>query len=161
MQTSPFENVLLALSALFFGIMAGFFWTYSFNVNHAMLDVNGPVYAQVQSLLNQHVRHEMFFTFFFGGGAVSFIALIGNWRHRRSLAFALLAVACLAYWVGIILFTKYVNLPLNAYTESWDVNALPTDWSRIREKWNLANDIRVLVASTAFVLNLSALVVRC
>lgn len=161
MKTSLLENALLALSALFFGIMAGFFWTYSFNINLAMLDVSGPIYAQMQSLFNQHVRHGMFFTFFFGSGAVCFIALIVNWRHLRSLAFALLGLAFLVYCLGVILFTKNVNLPLNYYTESWDLNALPSDWASIRDQWIRANNIRVVMAGAAFVLSLSALVVRC
>ncbi len=161
MKASLLENALLALSALFFGIMAGFFWTYSFNVNLAMLDISGPIYAQMQSLFNQHVRHGMFFTFFFGSAAVSFIALIVNCRHLCSPAFALLGLAFLVYCLGIILFTKIVNLPLNYYTESWDLNALPSDWASIREQWNRANNIRVVMAGTAFVLSLSALMVRC
>lgn len=37
------------------------------------------------------------------------------------------------------------------YTESWDLNALPSDWT----------NIRVVMAGTAFVLSLSALMVRC
>ncbi|WP_127558571.1 DUF1772 domain-containing protein [Saccharospirillum alexandrii] len=161
MTTTFPENAMLALSALFFGIMAGFFWTYSFNINLAMLEVSGPVYAQVQSLFNQNVRHATFFTFFFGSGVVSFIALIVNWRHRTSLAFALLGLAFLVYGLGIILFTRNVNLPLNYYTESWELSALPSDWASIREQWNRANNIRVAMAGTAFILSLSALVVRC
>lgn len=160
MNTTWIENGSLALSALFFGIMAGFFWTYSINVNQAMLDVSGPVYAQVQSLFNQHVRHGFFFTFFFGGGAVSFAALVGNWRHRRSASFVMLALACLIYTVGIILLTKFVNLPLNYYTESWDINALPSDWASIREQWNRANNVRMVAAVTAFTMTLMAQVAR-
>ncbi len=37
--------------------MAGFFWTYSDNVNLAMLQVDGATYATVQSLFNMNVRH--------------------------------------------------------------------------------------------------------
>ncbi len=42
------------------GIMAGFFYTYTFNVNLAMLEVDGSTYAVVQSLFNENVRHPMF-----------------------------------------------------------------------------------------------------
>ena len=51
-----------------FGVMAGFFWTYSANVNLAMLTVDGATYATVQSAFNRHVRHALFFALFFGIG---------------------------------------------------------------------------------------------
>lgn len=46
--------------------MAGFFATYSANVNLATLELNGPTYAQVQSAFNRNVRHAGFFACFFG-----------------------------------------------------------------------------------------------
>ena len=63
---SPLENLALAAAIIVFGLMAGFFGTYTFNVNLAMLKVDGPTYATVQSLFNQHVRHAGFFSIFFG-----------------------------------------------------------------------------------------------
>ena len=70
------ENSSLALATIVFGIMAGFFWTYSFNVNYAMLQVDGSTYVQVQSLFNQNVRHSMFFYLLFWRRGV--------FRHRNS-----------------------------------------------------------------------------
>lgn len=161
MKTTWLENGLLAVSVFVFGIMAGFFWTYSFNVNYAMLEMNGEIYATVQSAFNRNVRHWIFFTFFFGGGWVSLIALAGNWRHRKAWSFRLLALACLLYVLGIIVFTKQVNLPLNAYTESWVPSAVPEDWQQIRVQWNQANLWRVWVSVLAFLLGLFSLLLRC
>ncbi|MCA9835637.1 MAG: DUF1772 domain-containing protein [Trueperaceae bacterium] len=155
-----FENAAIALATLVFGIMAGFFWTYSFNVNLAMLNVDGATYATVQSLFNENVRHFMFFSFFFGGGIFSALALVINWKHWKSPAFIMLALAFLIYGLGIILFTARVNLPLNYYTESWDPLNLPADWSQVRAQWNSANYLRVGTSGLAFILALFALLVR-
>lgn len=154
------ESGTLALAALVTGIMAGFFYTYTFNVNLAMMEVNGEMYATVQSLFNVNVRHAMFFVFFFGGGVVPVIALLANWRHYRTVPFWLIAIAGGIYIVGIIMFTANVNLPLNAYTESWNPQNLPADWQATRTAWNNANAIRVGTSGVAFVLYLVALVVR-
>ena len=54
------------LTVLLLGLMAGFFATYSANVNLATLELNGPTYAQVQSAFNRYVRHAGFFACFFG-----------------------------------------------------------------------------------------------
>jgi uncharacterized membrane protein len=72
-----------ALCLLAMGIMAGFFWTYTINVNLAMLEVDGPTYATVQSAFNRNVRHPMFFAFFFGPMPLALAALASGWAHRR------------------------------------------------------------------------------
>ncbi len=160
MRFTYVENGALAAAAFVFGIMAGFFWTYTFNVNLAMLAVDGATYATVQSLFNQNVRHFIFFLFFFGGALFSLLALIINWRHWRTPAFWMLACAALVYIGGVIVFTAVVNLPLNEYTESWDPQNLPADWAEVRTQWNRANAVRVGTAGLAFVLTLAALTVR-
>lgn len=160
MRFSYVENSLVAVATIIFGIMAGFFWTYTFNVNLAMLEVDGATYATVQSLFNENVRHFVFFIFFFGGGVFSVLALLGNWQRWKTVSFWLLAVACVVYILGIIFFTAQVNLPLNYYTESWDPQNLPADWIDIRQQWNNANAFRVGTSVTAFVLSVAALVIR-
>ncbi len=155
------ENLSIVVAILAFGIMSGFFWTYTFNVNLAMLNVDGQTYAQMQSLFNENVRHSMFFIFFFGGGAFSLLALVINFRHIKHASFWLLAIAVLIYILGIIFFTAQVNLPLNEYTESWDPDSLPADWTTTRNSWNHANAIRVATSFTSFVLCVLALCIRC
>lgn len=160
MRATYLENGTLALATLVTGIMAGFFATYTFNVNLAMMEVDGATYATIQSLFNQNVRHPVFFAFFFGGGAVPVIALAFNWKRYRTISFWLIAVAGLLYILGIIIFTANVNLPLNAYTESWNPQAVPSDWIATRDAWNSANAIRVFVSFAAFLLYVSALTIR-
>ena len=151
------QNSTLLVATLVIGIMAGFFWTYSINVNLAMLQLDGAIYAQMQSLFNKNVHHGMFFTFFFGGGAFTALALATHIKHFRSLRFWLISAATVIYILGIILFTREINLPLNYYTESWNPQALPDDWQQVRAQWNQANNLRVITAGLAFVLSLVAM----
>jgi len=152
MKSNYLENGTLALALFVTGIMAGFFYTYTFNVNLAMLEVNGEIYAIVQSLFNENVRHFMFFVFFFGGGAASVVAILANIRHYKRLDFWLIVLAGFVYFFGIIVFTAQVNLPLNYYTESWDPQSLPQDWEDTRNAWNVANAKRVFFSFVSFIL---------
>ena len=160
LKPSLFENFTVAVSLVVLGLMAGFFWTYSFNVNLATATLDGATYAKVQSLFNQNVRHFSFFALFFGGAFFPLFALLVNYRHWKQLDFYLIALALLIYAFGIVLFTRQVNLPLNAYTESWNPSDLPADWASVRQRWNDANMLRVYFSSSSFVLCLSALVLR-
>ena len=161
MKFKSIENISIATATIALGIMAGFFWTYTFNVNLAMLNVDGKTYAEIQSLFNENVRHFMFFVFFFGAGGLSLLAAAINYKHRKHSSFWLILIAAIVYIFGIIVFTAQVNLPLNFITESWDPSDLPEDWEVVRNSWNQANAIRVGTSFTAFVLGMCALCVRC
>lgn len=151
----------LQVSAVFWlGLMAGFFWAYSANVNFATLQMDGASYALVQSALNRNVRHAMFFAFFFGPPPLCALALLAAWRQWRSRWWWALGAAGLLYALGIVLFTAEVNLPLNAYTESWNPHALPSDWAATRERWNAANLWRTGAGAAAFALALASLAMR-
>lgn len=159
-RSKLFENGAIAVASVLLGLMAGFFYTYSFNVNLALLQVDGETYATVQSLLNQNVRHAGFFVCFFGAGGMSLVAAAVNFRRWREASFWLVAIAGVMYVFGVIVFTRQVNLPLNAYTESWSPSALPVDWEAIRTQWNQANAVRVWVSLSSFCFCLAALVLR-
>lgn len=142
-RTSPISFALSlagwglhGLAVFAFGLMAGFFWAYGFNVSLATAQMDGASYAVVQSSLNRHVRHAMFFGFFFGPPVLCALALAAGRDEWRRGWFGLLAFAGVLYALGIVLFTAQVNLPLNAYTESWDPRALPPDWAETRARWN-------------------------
>lgn len=166
-RTSPISFVLSSagwglhgLAVFAFGLMAGFFWAYGFNVSLATAQMDGASYAVVQSSLNRHVRHAMFFGFFFGPPVLSALALAAGRDEWRRGWFGLLAFAGVLYALGIVLFTAQVNLPLNAYTESWDPRALPPDWAETRARWNAANLWRCAASALAFALSIAALALR-
>ena len=149
---------LLTLFTL--GIMAGFFGTYSANVNLATLQLDGPTYALVQSGFNRNVRHTLFFAFFFGPVPLGLLTLITARHQYRQVWWRLVALIVLAYALGIVWFTREVNLPLNHLTESWTPATLPADWSTVRDAWNRANLWRALLSTTLFALALLSLCLR-
>jgi uncharacterized membrane protein len=158
MRHTPTSFSFHILAVVWFGIMAGFFATYSFNVNFATQQMDGASYAIVQSSLNRNVRHSLFFVFFFLAPLWCILAIATDWQRRGWCL--LLSVAALLYLGGIIFLTREVNLPLNAYTESWNPGALPPDWEQTRRAWSQANMWRSGASATAFVLSVLALALR-
>ncbi len=65
-----------------------------------------------------------------------------------------------AYALGIVMFTREVNLPLNAITESWTPSTLPADWALTRDAWNSANNFRAWLNAALFALGLVSLMQR-
>lgn len=149
----------LLLAVISLGLMAGFFGTYSANVNLATLTLDGPTYAQVQSAFNRNVRHTLFFVCFFGPPLWCALALASAWQPRAGWWWLLAGVA-VGYALGIVAFTRQVNLPLNHLTESWTPATLPADWAVTRDAWNRANLWRAGWSLALFVAGLLALLWR-
>jgi uncharacterized membrane protein len=156
----PVTLTLHVLAILWLGLMAGFFATYSANVNLAMLQMDGPTYALVQSAFNRNVRHALFFCFFFGPPVWCTLTLMAAKQDRRQGWWWLLTAAGVIYLLGIIVFTHQVNLPLNYQTETWNPQALPPGWAAVRDQWNAANLVRAVFSLVAFALALTALALR-
>jgi uncharacterized membrane protein len=156
-DTVSWAALLLAVFSL--GIMAGFFATYSGNVNLATMQLDGPTYALVQSAFNRQVRHAAFFVFFFGPMLWCALALASGWRSRPGWWWLVAGIG-LAYALGIVFFTREVNLPLNHLTESWTPATLPPDWAATRDAWNRANAWRTGCSALLFALGLAAMLWR-
>jgi uncharacterized membrane protein len=148
------------LTVLLLGLMAGFFATYSANVNLATLELDGPTYALVQSAFNRNVRHAGFFACFFGPLPLGLVALAAAWSDRQKTWWRLQALVVVAYGLGIVLFTRQVNLPLNYLTESWTPATLPPDWATVRSAWNQANLWRSGLSLALFAAGLAGLMWR-
>jgi uncharacterized membrane protein len=149
-----------ALAVVWLGLMAGFFGTYSANINPALLPMDGATYATVQSAFNRNVRHALFFALFFGPPLWCALALATAWREHHAPWWRLLAGVGVAYLLGIVFFTQQVNLPLNHTTEAWNPQALPAGWAQVRDQWNAANLWRALLGLACFVAALGSLVGR-
>ena len=142
------------------GIMAGFFGTYSANINLATATLDGPTYALIQSSFNRNVRHFLFFVFFFGTAPAGLVLLAVSWAERHRRWWKASVVLTLAYTLGIIVFTRQVNLPLNYLTESWTPATVPANWAEIRDAWNAANLWRAGLNAVLFALGLWTLIDR-
>ena len=82
------------------------------------------------------------------------------WAERRRGWWWCLALTVAAYALGIVLFTRQVNLPLNHLTESWTPATLPADWAGVRDAWNRANLWRSGLSLALFAASLLTLALR-
>jgi hypothetical protein len=114
----------------------------------------------VQSGFNRNVRHALFFAFFFGPVPLGLLTLLTARRQHARAWWRLTALIVLAYALGIVWFTREINLPLNLLTESWAPATLPSDWSAVRDAWNRANLWRAVLSASLFALGLLGLCLR-
>ncbi|GAA4682980.1 DUF1772 domain-containing protein [Phytohabitans rumicis] len=61
-----------------------------------------------------------------------------------------LTVAALALLVFVFGLTLLVNLPINADQLDWNVQSPPSDWTDVRDRWQIAHALRTVAGVLAF-----------
>jgi uncharacterized membrane protein len=63
-----------------------------------------------------------------------------------------LVLAAFVLRVPVFVTSLAINVPINGDQADWSVQALPTDWANIRDRWQLAHAVRTVCAVLAFTL---------
>ncbi len=150
-------RTLQILSILLTGLNAGLFFIFSYDINIAFALLSGAEYGYTMKIINEAIRNPWFFTVFFGALALPIITLLLWIRSYRSPAFLLFLAGFVVFAICVFWITSSINLPLNYYLESWDLPAVPDDWTTVRDSWNQANMVRTWGAIGAFALYLIGL----
>lgn len=147
-------RTLQILSTLFTGLNAGLFFIFSYDINIAFELLSGAEYGYIMKIINEAIRNPWFFTVFFGAMVLPVCTLLLWIRSYRTPAFLLFLTGFIIFCIFDYWITSSINLPLNYYLESWDLQAVPDDWMTVRDSWNRANMIRTWGAIGAFLLYL-------
>jgi hypothetical protein len=79
--------------------------------------------------------------------AVAMLVIHARMAHSITLRPAVIALALLLL---ALLVSLAVNGPINVQQLSWNVQAPPADWARIRDRWQIAHAVRTLAIVLAF-----------
>jgi uncharacterized membrane protein len=153
--------ILTLLSATGAGLVAGIFFAFSAFVMTALGRLSASNGISAMQSINVAVLNPVFFSVFFGTGAVSLalaIAALFRWSAPGALY---LLVGALLYVVGCVLVTVMFNVPLNNKLKA--VNPESSDgaslWSAYLTTWTAWNTVRTvasLAASVLFILAIHA-----
>ncbi|WP_247003416.1 DUF1772 domain-containing protein [Halosolutus gelatinilyticus] len=150
---------LVAASAVFGGVMAGFFFAYSASVVPALAVLPADAYAAVMQPINERIRNSAFGVAFFGAIAVpaacaAVVVLRGDWAAQYGRLFL---AGVVVYAIGTIAVTVLVHFPMNDAIAAWDPASPPSDWAATRTRWARWNHVRTAAAIVSFVLYVGAL----
>lgn len=61
-----------------------------------------------------------------------------------------LSAVALACWVGAVVVTLVVNVPVNRLARRWDPGSPPADWMQLRDRWHRGQAVRTPLAVASF-----------
>jgi uncharacterized membrane protein len=146
--------ILMLLSATGAGLVAGIFFAFSAFVMTALGRLSAPNGISAMQSINVAVLNPVFFSVFFGTGAVSLalaIAALVRWSAHDAL-YPL--VGALLYVVGCVLVTVVFNVPLNNKLKAVDPESSDgaSLWSAYLTTWTAWNTVRTVASLAASVL---------
>lgn len=153
-----FQTALI-ISAFLCSLVAGFLFAYAIVVMPGLKNLNDREFIRTFQVTDRIIQNNQpVFMLVWVGSAVAILvsALFGIGRLQGVDLF-LLALAALAYILGVQVSTIAIHLPLNNKLQTLDVNAMnETDIKAARNnfelRWNTSNLIRTAIASCVSVL---------
>lgn len=143
------QRLLSVLTLVLSGLIAGFFFAFSADVNLATAALAATDYVQVQQLINLKVRNPAFALVYFGAAAVPAILIAVTWRQWRTPEFLVVA-AGYALYLGAFFVTREINVPINNELATWNPQQVPAAWTAMRDRWNDANLFRTIISILSF-----------
>jgi len=139
-------RIVRSVSLLFTGLFAGFLLGVLV-LENSLRAYDGSVYTQVRKVELDSLDTLASVTLIpalLSTLVVAVLAIRARSNDRQLLlaAFALLLV--------VFVTTLAINLPINGAQADWSVQAPPSDWSDVRDRWQLAHVLRTISAMLAF-----------
>jgi len=152
--------VLLAVSVVLSGLMAGFFFAYSSSVVLALETLSASEYVTVMQEINDKVLNVVFGAVFFGAVVVPIVGTVllllrGTWATQYGQLFF---AGMVIYLVGTFFVTIRIHIPMNDHIATWSPTSPPDEWASVRARWRRWNHVRTTAAVISFMLYLVAIV---
>lgn len=146
--------VLTIAAAAGSGLMAGFFYAFSFCVMGALQRLPPSEGARAMQTINVVVLNPIFFAAFFGTAALCLALLVAARMGWHIPVSVLLIAGSLLYLVGVILVTIVFNVPLNNALKAVAADSVEgrAMWERYLAEWVPWNHVRTFTSLAAAVL---------
>jgi quinol-cytochrome oxidoreductase complex cytochrome b subunit len=140
MRTGTLAKFARCASQICCGILVGVALTVLV-LELALRSLDGPHYVLVRQ-----AEYEPFTWFIGAVFAATLIAMTMAVTHACRADRPLLrpTIIALALILVAVVVTLVVNGPINLEQQGWDAQAPPTDWARIRDRWQIAHAVRTL-----------------
>ncbi len=145
--------------AVWVGVMAGFFFAFSFVVMPGLSAMEPLAALASMQAINLAVRNAVFALGFFGALILCIAVALHALIRRDAPAWRLALSAALSYLVGAFGVTTLFNVPLNAEIAPLDPARPENAGAMVAyiSQWTLWNHVRTLASLAAFVLLLLSL----
>lgn len=159
-------KILIIISVLLLGLIAGLFYSYSCSVNPGLGRLSDSEYLKAMKSINKAILNPWFFAIFMGTLLLlPLCAWLAYEKYGTNQTFYLLLAAAGIYAFGVFGVTGLGNVPLNEALAKFNIegstlegirhqrNAFEVPWNRLNLIRTCANLLSLLLALIAVVKN--------
>ena len=156
------NSVLLVITTLFAGLIAGLFYSWSISVTPGLAKLGDENYLSSFQSMNRAIINPVFLIVFMGLAILLILLSYFSYNSPTPVQFWYILSAAVLYLVGVMLVTFLGNIPLNNSLEALQINSMNVEQMAsfrlgFESKWNTLNTIRTICSSLSFL----SLVVAC
>ncbi len=140
---------------LFHGAIFGFFYAWVCSTMWGLDSTSPETAIAAMQAMNGSVRNATFAPAFFGTPVLSLVTAILCFATKNRVAGYWFLAACITYFLGGMLLTMTVNVPMN---EALSLVEIPTDpkaagkiWSDYSAPWQFWNQTRTVFSAIALI----------
>lgn len=157
------QNILLFLSVLLSGMVAGLFYGYSCSVIPGLGNLSNREYLKAFQFINKAILNPYFFTSFMGTLIILPVTAWVNYSKVSDTSFYFLLAATIIYCVGVFGVTAFGNVPLNNSLTHFDINpaselAVSQKREAFEKLWNHYHSIRTIASVLTFSLTVISII---
>ena len=146
-------QIALNIATISTGLFTGLLLTMLFIFQPLLNQLSATEYAELmQRFLKVARRSPLNITLMLVSVFAPIPALFGIYQASNWLAFALVTIGTIIFFIGMFLVSRFFNEPLYDEILSWTAETPPADWEAARQQWHILNIVRVCASGTAFVL---------
>lgn len=153
------KKLILALTTLTTGLVAGVYYGFSVAVNPVFARLPDVQYIRAMQEINDAIQNPFFAAIFFGAPLLLGLVTALLARPARNQQFGLVLAATLVFWVGSLGVTVAGNIPLNEQLASYSpgsTSSATTVRQQFARPWNRWHQVRTVASTLALALLLGA-----
>ena len=145
------QRLFLFLTTVLAGLLAGFFYTWSFTIMQSLDMVDEKIASAAMNSINANIRNGWFASIFFGSPIATILSVVAVIKSKKKEVYLWVSLAAV-FAIATFIITFSIHLPLNAEL----ANGL--EWSSYVGRWVQWNHARMVTSLLAFVFMLCAMI---
>jgi uncharacterized membrane protein len=117
------QNIIVFLTILFSGLMAGLLYSYSCSVNPGLKALPDKEYLSAMQSINRAIQNPVFFISFMGLLVLLPVSSWLSYKQSMTVPFIYVLIATVIYFIGVFGVTVMGNIPLNNQLEKFNISS--------------------------------------
>jgi len=142
------KNKIILFSALFLlMLITGVFWGTWFTLTRSIENFSSEEFIHIGQTIIANVAMPM--RIIMPLGIIFMFLALWFTRNKRTIGFSL-GMFSLVLIITVLLITLIVLVPIDNDINEWTASTVPSNWTDIRQRWNLFHSIRTFASLSSF-----------